>query len=290
MATYVLVHGAWSGAHGFRHVRPTVADARTRGLHAQPDRDRRAGPPGQPPGRPDHPRPRRRQPGAVRGPRRHRAPRLLLRRHGRDRRARARRPPGAPPRLPGRVRPRRRPVAGRPDRRARDGTDRRSARRGSCRRRRGTSTIRQRPPSRRCGGRPTRSPASPSRSAWPSPSRTSRSRRTYIRATGDVPDSPGGQAFTAAAQRARTSPAWEYHEIAHRPHGPQQPPRGAGGHPGGAGLRRTAPLAAMRPARRMRVPRVRCCAAAARARAPSAARTPDGRSARPRVRSRARRR
>ena len=21
MATYVLVHGAWSGAHGFRHVR-----------------------------------------------------------------------------------------------------------------------------------------------------------------------------------------------------------------------------------------------------------------------------
>ena len=39
-------------------------------------------------------------------------------------------------------------------------------------------------------------------------------RRTYIRATGDAPDSPGGQAFATAAQRARTSPAWEYHEIA----------------------------------------------------------------------------
>jgi pimeloyl-ACP methyl ester carboxylesterase len=38
--------------------------------------------------------------------------------------------------------------------------------------------------------------------------------RTYVRATGDAPDSPGGQAFAMAAQRARTSPAWEYHEIA----------------------------------------------------------------------------
>ena len=38
--------------------------------------------------------------------------------------------------------------------------------------------------------------------------------RTYLRATGDAPDSPGGKAFDAAAERARTSPAWQYHEIA----------------------------------------------------------------------------
>ena len=38
--------------------------------------------------------------------------------------------------------------------------------------------------------------------------------RTYIRATADALDSAGGQAFAAAAQRARTSPAWRYHEIA----------------------------------------------------------------------------
>ena len=37
--------------------------------------------------------------------------------------------------------------------------------------------------------------------------------RTYVRATGDEPDSPGGRAFATAAHRARTSPAWEYHEI-----------------------------------------------------------------------------
>jgi hypothetical protein len=38
--------------------------------------------------------------------------------------------------------------------------------------------------------------------------------RTYVRATADAPDSAGGQAFADAAQRALTSPAWHYHEIA----------------------------------------------------------------------------
>ena len=38
--------------------------------------------------------------------------------------------------------------------------------------------------------------------------------RTYVRATGDPPDSPGGRAFAAAAERARTSAAWQYHAIA----------------------------------------------------------------------------
>jgi hypothetical protein len=38
--------------------------------------------------------------------------------------------------------------------------------------------------------------------------------RTYIRATGDEPDGDGGQAFSVAAERARTSAAWQYHEIA----------------------------------------------------------------------------
>ncbi len=34
--------------------------------------------------------------------------------------------------------------------------------------------------------------------------------RTYVRATRD----PGGALFEASAARARTSPAWRYHEIA----------------------------------------------------------------------------
>jgi pimeloyl-ACP methyl ester carboxylesterase len=38
--------------------------------------------------------------------------------------------------------------------------------------------------------------------------------RAYIRATGDAPDAPGVAAFEAAAQRAKSSPAWTYHEIA----------------------------------------------------------------------------
>ena len=36
--------------------------------------------------------------------------------------------------------------------------------------------------------------------------------RTYIRATGD-PGAPGSAAFDAAAERARSSAAWAYHEI-----------------------------------------------------------------------------
>lgn len=37
--------------------------------------------------------------------------------------------------------------------------------------------------------------------------------RTYIRATGDRPDAPGAAVFNAAAAHARTSAAWRYREI-----------------------------------------------------------------------------
>ena len=39
-------------------------------------------------------------------------------------------------------------------------------------------------------------------------------RRVYVRATADAPDAPGAAAFDAAAARARRSPAWEYREMA----------------------------------------------------------------------------
>lgn len=38
--------------------------------------------------------------------------------------------------------------------------------------------------------------------------------RSYIKATADAPDAPGAQAFWAAAQRAQASSAWNYLEIA----------------------------------------------------------------------------
>jgi pimeloyl-ACP methyl ester carboxylesterase len=38
--------------------------------------------------------------------------------------------------------------------------------------------------------------------------------RTYIRATADAPDAPGAAVFDAAAARARSSDAWSYHEVA----------------------------------------------------------------------------
>jgi hypothetical protein len=38
--------------------------------------------------------------------------------------------------------------------------------------------------------------------------------RTYIKATADTRDAPAGRAFWAAADRAKASPAWNYHEIA----------------------------------------------------------------------------
>jgi pimeloyl-ACP methyl ester carboxylesterase len=38
--------------------------------------------------------------------------------------------------------------------------------------------------------------------------------RTYIKATADARDAPGNRAFLAAAERAKASPAWSYHEIA----------------------------------------------------------------------------
>jgi pimeloyl-ACP methyl ester carboxylesterase len=37
---------------------------------------------------------------------------------------------------------------------------------------------------------------------------------TYVKATADAPDAPGASVFWAAAERARTSPAWRYREIA----------------------------------------------------------------------------
>ncbi len=38
--------------------------------------------------------------------------------------------------------------------------------------------------------------------------------RTYVRATADAPDAPGTAAFDAAAEHARSSPAWRCHDIA----------------------------------------------------------------------------
>ena len=38
--------------------------------------------------------------------------------------------------------------------------------------------------------------------------------RTYIKATAEAPHAPGEQAFRAAAARAQSSPAWSYREIA----------------------------------------------------------------------------
>ena len=38
--------------------------------------------------------------------------------------------------------------------------------------------------------------------------------RTFIKATADVPDAAGSQAFWAAAARAKASPVWSYREIA----------------------------------------------------------------------------
>ena len=38
--------------------------------------------------------------------------------------------------------------------------------------------------------------------------------RTYVKATADRPDAPGAGVFWAAADRARQSPAWHYREIA----------------------------------------------------------------------------
>jgi pimeloyl-ACP methyl ester carboxylesterase len=38
--------------------------------------------------------------------------------------------------------------------------------------------------------------------------------RTYVKATADAPDAPGNEVFRAAADRARQSPAWRHREIA----------------------------------------------------------------------------
>ena len=49
--------------------------------------------------------------------------------------------------------------------------------------------------------------------------------RTYIKATADAPDSPGAAAFWAAAERAKASAAWSYHEIATNHMVPNNRPR-----------------------------------------------------------------
>jgi pimeloyl-ACP methyl ester carboxylesterase len=38
--------------------------------------------------------------------------------------------------------------------------------------------------------------------------------RTYVKATADAPDAPAAAVFWAAAERARSSPAWRYREVA----------------------------------------------------------------------------
>ena len=48
MTTFVLVHGAWGGAHGFRHVRKLLQAAGHEVDDAQPHRHRRARAPGHP--------------------------------------------------------------------------------------------------------------------------------------------------------------------------------------------------------------------------------------------------
>src|SRR6266496_1968619 len=53
MTVFVLVHGAWGGARLLQGTR-TAARGRPRGLHAGPDRHRRARPPDQPAGVPHH--------------------------------------------------------------------------------------------------------------------------------------------------------------------------------------------------------------------------------------------
>ena len=50
--------------------------------------------------------------------------------------------------------------------------------------------------------------------AVPKPVEAYRLTRTYIRATADAPDAPGAKTFDAAATHARESPAWRYHGIA----------------------------------------------------------------------------
>jgi len=47
---------------------------------------------------------------------------------------------------------------------------------------------------------------------------------TYIRATADPSESPGSRVFQAAADHARTSPRWSYHEIANDHLIPQKEP------------------------------------------------------------------
>ena len=38
--------------------------------------------------------------------------------------------------------------------------------------------------------------------------------RTFIRATADAPDAPGGHVIAKAGYHAKSSPRWRYHEIA----------------------------------------------------------------------------
>ena len=77
-----------------------------------------------------------------------------------------------------------------------------------------SSTTRSKRRSSCRGACRTRSAASPSRSTWRGRLEAYDFERTYIRATADASEAPGGSAFDVAAERARSSPAWHYHEIA----------------------------------------------------------------------------
>ena len=60
----------------------------------------------------------------------------------------------------------------------------------------------------------TRSAASPSRSTWPSRFEAYDFERTYIRATADASEAPGQRVRRAPPSGPLRSPAWHYHEIA----------------------------------------------------------------------------
>ena len=196
-----------------------------RGVHPEPHRHRRAGPPREPAGRPHHPHPRRRQPGALRGPHRHRAARVLLRRVRGHRRARSTSPSGSAtsctstPSCPTTATA----CSASPEARA---GDRRARRRlAGAALPRARSTTRWRPRSPRPAARPIRSAASPSRCGCSNPSRSSPSAAPT---SGPPPTTPTRRAtavFEAIAARARSSPAWRYAEIATNHMVPNNRPR-----------------------------------------------------------------
>ncbi len=215
MTVFVLVHGAWGGAHGFRKVRGPLREAGhevfTPSLTGIGERAHLTSP----------------QVSLtthiadvvnavlVRGPQRHRAARLLLRRGRGHRGARAHRRPGrgtwstSTPSCPATVTQWPAWAArGRPRRASRPW-----AATGWCHRSPASTTTRP----RRRGPAPRRTPHPAG--CFTEPVRLARPledypfTRTYIKATGEPRPDDGGP-FWAAADRAVASPAWRYREIA----------------------------------------------------------------------------